>query len=65
LKKKTVTKRASVVVQGVGPEFKPQYSKRKKEKKKKDILQSLNDQNSILAKQTNKKTPKHMQTHVV
>jgi hypothetical protein len=32
--KKPFTKRVGRVVQGVGPEFKPQYHKKKKKKKK-------------------------------
>jgi hypothetical protein len=31
MSKKPITKRVSAVVQGVGPVFKPQYAKRKKE----------------------------------
>jgi hypothetical protein len=31
--KKPITKRAGGVAQGVGPEFKPQYCKKKKKKK--------------------------------
>jgi hypothetical protein len=33
MSKKPITKRAGGVAQGIGPEFKPQYHKKKKEKK--------------------------------
>jgi hypothetical protein len=33
--KKKITKRAGEVAQGIGPELKPQYCKKKKKKKKK------------------------------
>jgi hypothetical protein len=36
-KKKTITKRAGGVAQGVGPEFKPQYCKIKTTDRQRDI----------------------------
>jgi hypothetical protein len=37
LKKKPFKKRSAEVAQGVGPEFKPQYHKKKKKKKSRSI----------------------------